>query len=70
MSSELSSLGRNLNIMLFDNRKTQRELAAEVGVSSQMISDIIYGKKAPSAETLIKIARALNVKVDDLIKKA
>lgn len=68
MSEELSTLGRNIHVILFDKKMSRQELADKVGVSQQMVSDIIHAKKSPKAETLIKIAKALGVKVDDLIK--
>lgn len=68
MSQELKTLGRNLHIILFDKKMTRMELAEKVGISQQMVSDIVQGKKCPKAETLIKIAKVLGVKVDDLIQ--
>lgn len=68
MSQELSNLGRNLYILLYDKKKSKSDLAKDVGVSQQMISAIVQGDKTPSSATLIKIAKALGVKVDDLIK--
>ena len=68
MSQELSTLGRNLHIILFDKKMTRMELAEKVGISQQMVSAIVQGDKSPKAETLIKIAKALDVTVDDLIK--
>ena len=68
MSQELSTLGRNIHIILFDKKMTRMQLAEKVGTSQQMVSDIVQGNKSPKAETLIKIAKALGVTVDDLIK--
>lgn len=68
MSQELSKLGRNIHIILFDKKMTRMQLAEKVGISQQMVSDIVQGNKSPKAETLIKIAKALGVTVDDLIK--
>jgi transcriptional regulator with XRE-family HTH domain len=68
MSQELSTLGRNIHIILFDKKMTRMQLAEKVGISQQMVSDIVQGNKSPKAETLIKIAKALGVTVDDLIK--
>ncbi len=68
MSQELKTLGRNLHIILFDKKMTRMQLAEKVGISQQMVSDIVQGNKSPKAETLIKIAKALGVTVDDLIK--
>jgi transcriptional regulator with XRE-family HTH domain len=69
MSNELSSLGRNLHILLFDKKMSKIELAEKVGVSQQMISAIVQGQRSPASATLVRIAKALDVTVDELIKK-
>jgi len=45
---------------------TARELAAKAGISPAYLSEIETGKKAGSLETMGKIARTLNVSLDDL----
>ena len=45
------------------------ELANQVGISNPMMSYIARGMKQPSVEVLVRIAGALECKVDDLIKK-
>lgn len=67
MPQELAKFGRNLHIALYDKKMTKKELAEQVGVTYQAISAYTTGAKAPSAETLIKISRALGVTVDSLI---
>lgn len=44
------------------------ELANQVGISNPMMSYIARGMKQPSVEVLVRIAGALECKVDDLIK--
>ena len=44
------------------------ELANQVGISNPMMSYIARGMKQPSVEVLVRIASALECKVDDLIK--
>ena len=44
------------------------ELANQVGISNSMMSYIARGMKQPSVEVLVRIAGALECKVDDLIK--
>ena len=68
MPQELQTLGRNIHIILFDKKMTKSELAEKVGISQQMVSEIVGGRKAPGASTLIKISKALGVTVDELIK--
>lgn len=69
MAEELRSLGRNLHIILFDKKMSKSNLAKKVGISQQMMSEIINGNKAPGAATLVKMAKALGVTVDELIKE-
>lgn len=68
MSQELANFGRNLHIVLYDKKMSKTDLAKKVGVSYQIISAYTTGIKTPSAETLIKISRALGVTVDELVK--
>ena len=44
------------------------ELANQVGISNPMMSYIARGMRQPSVEVLVRIAGALECKVDDLIK--
>lgn len=46
---------------------TQKQLARRVGVSAAYVSQIETGKRAGSVETYARIARMLDVDVDDLI---
>lgn len=68
MSNTMKNFGRNLYIALFDKKMSRKELAEKVGVSQQLISCYVSGDRSPSTETLIKIADALGVTVDSLIK--
>ena len=43
-----------------------RELAKIIGISPPFISDIELGRRFPSEEILKKLARALNVSLEDL----
>ena len=67
MPQELAKFGRKLHIALYDTKMTKKELAEQVGVTYQALSASTTGVKSPSAETLIKISRALGVTVDSLI---
>ena len=48
----------------------QTELAFHAGLAPSVISQIENGKRSPSASTLEKLAKALNVEVGDLFPKA
>jgi transcriptional regulator with XRE-family HTH domain len=47
---------------------TQERLAAEAGISKGFISDVETGNRQPSAEYLLRIANALKVSTDYLMK--
>ncbi|MDY6367488.1 MAG: helix-turn-helix transcriptional regulator [Clostridia bacterium] len=47
--------------------KSQVEIAAEIGVSKQCVSDYKSGKSVPSIETLFKLCKFLDVSSDYLL---
>lgn len=47
---------------------TQAALGEAVGVSQQMIAHILTGRKHPTLELAVSIARALGCTVDELIQ--
>lgn len=49
-----------------EQRTTQAELAAAVGVSRQTIISIERGEHAPSVYLALRIARTLDARVEDL----
>lgn len=60
-------LGQVLAMAREISGKTLRDLERETGVSNALLSQIETGKvKQPSFHTVVKIARALNVKLDTL----
>ena len=62
------SLGRNLTIILYDKKISQKELAETIGISESVMARIVNGKKMPSVEKLIRISNALGVTMDELLK--
>lgn len=46
---------------------SQKELAERIGIKAPTLSDIEKSKQ-PRAETLYKVAKALNIDVEELIK--
>lgn len=48
----------------------QAQLAVSVGTGPSAISQIENGKRSPNSETLVKLARALEVEMADLFPKA
>ena len=56
-----------------DQRKkkkfSQETLAEKANLSTVFISRVERGKESPSVDSLVKIARALGVRVHDLVRK-
>ena len=46
---------------------SQEKLAEKAGLSTVFISRVERGKESPSVDSLVKIAKALGVKVRDLV---
>ena len=63
------ALGRNLMIALFDRKMTQKELAEKIGCGRPLISQYISGVKTPSVEMCMKIADALGITMDELVRE-
>ena len=60
------SLGQRLRELRDKADLSLRELAKKIGISSPFLSDIELGRRFPSEEILGKLARALNVSLEDL----
>ena len=60
------SLGQRLRELRDKADLSLRELAKIIGISTPFISDIELGRRFPSEEILKKLARALNVSLEDL----
>ena len=60
------SLGKRLHELRDRADLSLRELAKRVGISGPFLSDIELGRRFPSEEILAKLARALNVSLEDL----
>lgn len=64
---ELKKLfGKRVQALRFSAKMTQENLADEVGVTVESISNIERGVYGPSFNTLEKLAKALNVPVKNL----
>jgi transcriptional regulator with XRE-family HTH domain len=62
------SLGQRLHELRDRADLSLRELAKKVGISGPFLSEIELGRRFPSEEILAKLARALNVPLEDLKK--
>ena len=64
-------MGRNINrikVVLVDKRKTNKWLAEQLSVAPSTVSKWCTNDAQPSLETLMQIAKLLEVKVDDLLR--
>ena len=64
-------MGRNINrikVVLADNRKTNKWLAEQLDVAQSTVRKWCTNDAQPSLETLMQIARLLEVKPDDLLR--
>lgn len=62
-------IGKKIKKLRQDQSMTQRELAAEVGISISYLSKIEGGNyPRPRAKTLSRIAYALNVNTNELLR--
>ncbi len=61
-------IGRNVMMIMYDKKISQKELAHAIGVSEMMVSKIVNGHKNPSVEKLVKIASVLGCTVDELLQ--
>jgi transcriptional regulator with XRE-family HTH domain len=60
-------LGEAIRALRAKASLTQEALAEKADLSSIFISRIERGKESPSLDSLVKIAKALNVRVRDLV---
>lgn len=59
----------NLSYLRMMRRKTQEDMASEIGVSQGAIGNYEAGRREPSLAEVIKIAQILKVSIDDLLTK-
>lgn len=58
----------NLRKLLDDNNMKPVDLAKATGLSEAIVSNYLSGKKEPMGKTCFKIAKALNITVDELLE--
>ena len=68
MTSSSKKLGQNLKRIRTQKQMSQGDIARALDVDKGYISNIEHGKKNPTLSTLTRLAEALKVGVDDLIK--
>jgi len=62
-------LGKEIRTRRKKAKFSQETLAERANLSTVFISRVERGKESPTVDSLLKIARALNVRVRDLVRK-
>lgn len=68
MKNMSEKLGRNLKRIRSAKNMSQGDIARALGIDRGYISNIENGKRNPTLATITKLAEALNVSVNDLLK--
>ena len=68
MNSESKLLGENLKRIRTEKDISQGDIARELGVDRGFISTIENGKTNPTLATITKLAKAVGVNTDELLK--
>jgi transcriptional regulator with XRE-family HTH domain len=69
MLDESAKLGRNLKKIRIKKDMSQGDIARALEVSRGYISNIENGKLNPTLSTIAKLAKALDVSTDQLLKE-
>jgi transcriptional regulator with XRE-family HTH domain len=68
MKSEAEKLGNNLKRIRTEKGITQGDIAKSLGVSRGFVSNLENGKTNPTLATITKLATAIGVTTDQLLK--
>ncbi len=68
MKDEAQRLGKNLKRIRTEKGISQGDIVKTSGIDKAMISNIENGKTNPTLATIAKLAKALGVPIEDLIK--
>ena len=67
MQSKTKAFGRALKKIRLKKKLTQEGLSLEAQLARVYISELEYGKKIPSIETIFKLSKGLNIKCSKLM---
>ena len=67
MPSKTKAFGRALKKARLKKKLTQEDLSLEAQLARVYISELEYGKKIPSIETIFKLSKGLNMKCSKLM---
>lgn len=65
----LRVVGKRIRILRLTREMTQEELAAAAGISRSFVSLVEHGAKGIDVVRLLRLARALEVPLDELVKQ-
>jgi transcriptional regulator with XRE-family HTH domain len=68
MKDEAQKLGKNLKRIRTEKGISQGDIVKASGIDKAMISNIENGKTNPTLSTITKLAKALGVSSDELLK--
>ena len=68
MSNEAQKLGRNLKRIRTEKGMSQGDIVRSLGMDRAFVSNIENGKTNPTLATISKLAKALGVSSDELLK--
>ena len=68
MTPEAEKLGKNLKRIRTEKGISQGDIVRSVGIDRAFVSNIENGKTNPTLATIVKLAKAINVSVDELLK--
>lgn len=68
VEKEIVLIARRLRKARKQKKLTQLDLSFKSGVSQNMIACIEAGKRNPSFQTMIKLCRALDIRLSDILK--
>lgn len=68
MANEAQKLGRNLKRIRKEKGISQGDIVRSLGMDRAFISNIENGKTNPTLATIAKLAKAVGVSIDELLK--
>ena len=68
MANEAQKLGRNLKRIRKEKGISQGDIVRSLGMDRAFISNIENGKTNPTLATIAKLAKAVGVSIEELIK--
>jgi len=68
VNNSAKKLGQNMKRIRKVKQMTQGDICRKLGVDRSYISNVESGNKNPTLSTITKLAKALGVSVDELLK--